>query len=389
MQPLANHAHAVLLFLPLLAAPLYADSVVLTPSRDATLFEINGDLANGAGQYLFVGRTNQPANVRALLHFDVTDRLPAGATISSVALRLTMDRTVAGNETATLHRVRSDWTEGSSDAGGQEGSGAAATPGSATWSHAAYDSATWNTPGGDYDPAARATQTIGGNGAYTWSSADMKADVQAWIDNPDSNFGWLLVGNESSNRTAKRFVSREHSSAAARPQLTIEYALPNAAPTVVDTPATVSLYVGTQTAAAVDPAGLFADADGDSLVYGVGLADSGIVAAALAAEGLRLTGIAVGATTVTITATDPSQAAAQISYAAEVHRLPGDFNDSGAVDFDDFFAFADHFGRSGDLLDPTYDLSPNGAVDFDDFFAFADAFGTTVDDDPLGLFAEP
>lgn len=60
--------------------------------------------------------------------------------------------------------------------------------------------------------------------------------------------------------------------------------------------------------------------------------------------------------------------------------LPGDFNDSGAVDFDDFFAFVDAFGQSADSF-PDFDLNGSGSgtsIDFDDFFAFVDAFGTSA-----------
>ncbi|HCL29021.1 MAG TPA: hypothetical protein DIC52_11350 [Candidatus Latescibacteria bacterium] len=60
--------------------------------------------------------------------------------------------------------------------------------------------------------------------------------------------------------------------------------------------------------------------------------------------------------------------------------LLGDFNDSGAVDFDDFFAFVDAFGGSADDF-PDFDLNDSGAgtfIDFDDFFRFVDAFGTTA-----------
>jgi len=58
--------------------------------------------------------------------------------------------------------------------------------------------------------------------------------------------------------------------------------------------------------------------------------------------------------------------------------LPGDFDGTGTVDFDDFFLFADAFGttRSSSTWSAMYDLDNSGAVDFDDFFLFADAFGT-------------
>ena len=50
-----------------------------------------------------------------------------------------------------------------------------------------------------------------------------------------------------------------------------------------------------------------------------------------------------------------------------------DFDNSGAVEFADFIAFASAFGST----DTTYDLSGNGTVDFTDFLIFAQAFGTS------------
>ena len=48
----------------------------------------------------------------------------------------------------------------------------------------------------------------------------MVADVQAWLDNPASNFGWLVLGDETAIATAKRFDTRE---SASPPMLTIEF----------------------------------------------------------------------------------------------------------------------------------------------------------------------
>lgn len=58
-------------------------------------------------------------------------------------------------------------------------------------------------------------------------------------------------------------------------------------------------------------------------------------------------------------------------------RNAGDFDHNGQVTFDDFFLFADAFGRKGGEagFDVDFDLSGNSLVDFDDFFLFADAFG--------------
>jgi hypothetical protein len=54
-----------------------------------------------------------------------------------------------------------------------------------------------------------------------------------------------------------------------------------------------------------------------------------------------------------------------------------DFDGSGNVDFDDFFIFANSYGKvPGDTgYDPTYDLDGSDEIDLGDFFIFADNFG--------------
>jgi hypothetical protein len=54
----------------------------------------------------------------------------------------------------------------------------------------------------------------------------MIADVQAWADAPGENYGWILIGDETSSTTVKRFDSRESSEEALRPILTVEYIPP-------------------------------------------------------------------------------------------------------------------------------------------------------------------
>ncbi|MBI2172831.1 MAG: hypothetical protein HYT73_01305 [Candidatus Aenigmarchaeota archaeon] len=54
-----------------------------------------------------------------------------------------------------------------------------------------------------------------------------------------------------------------------------------------------------------------------------------------------------------------------------------DYDRDGIVDFDDFFMFADAFGkRTGESgFNAKFDLDKDGVVDYTDFFAFADNFG--------------
>jgi hypothetical protein len=209
-----------------------AATIDLVPIQDNTLYETAGNApggvappSNGAGSYLFTGRILIGDLRRALIAFDVAGSLPSGGVVTEVSLTLQMSKTIAGSTPVGLHRVLSDWGEGASDAGGEEGAGAPAQPGDATWIHTFYPSSLWLTPGGDFVGSASATQSVGDNGLYTWQSTpQLVTDVQSWLDSPSTNFGWMVIGSESSPPTAKRFNSRENGSGV--PTLTITYQAP-------------------------------------------------------------------------------------------------------------------------------------------------------------------
>ena len=65
-----------------------------------------------------------------------------------------------------------------------------------------------------------------GDSPYTFASMPaLVADVQAWLDDPATNFGWMLMcETEEANFTARRFASREDTARA--PYVLIEYAPP-------------------------------------------------------------------------------------------------------------------------------------------------------------------
>lgn len=202
-------------------------SIALDPVADNTLYEsTTGDLSNGVGQHLFVGRTNQAALRRALLRFDVGAEIPSGSTINSVSLQLHVSRLRSGSDTVALHEVLASWGEGSSNAPGEEGAGTTATAGDATWLHRSFNTSQWSQVGGDFRAAASASQVVGGIGDYIWSSAQMVQDVQGWLDNSVGQFGWLLKGNESANGEVHRFDSRENPTTSFRPVLTVDFTPP-------------------------------------------------------------------------------------------------------------------------------------------------------------------
>jgi uncharacterized repeat protein (TIGR01451 family) len=208
--------------------------VNLTPSADDTLYQASSaspsqQLSNGAGQHFYVGETAQGANAlrRGAIKFDLS-AIPAGSTITGATLTLNMSLTVAGAQSVSLHRALMNWGEGTSNAGaggqGQgEGDGVGATTGDVTWFYSSFATQTWTTPGGDFVAAASASTSVGNVGSYQWTGAGLAADVQQWVNNGATNFGWILTGNESAARTAKQFDTRE---SANRPVLTINYVPP-------------------------------------------------------------------------------------------------------------------------------------------------------------------
>lgn len=211
------------------------------PSKDATLLEdSNGSVANALGD-LFAGRSRRTGDLkRSLLAFDLAGTIPAGATIDSVTLRLRVDKSESGSISFSLHELLANWGEGTSNAG-NSGEGTNATNGDATWLHTFYSGSLWTNPGGDFEPVASAIQTVGNEGLfYTWGSTpDLVGDVQGWLDDPGSNYGWALIGNESASadRMTKRFNSGEDSNSAYWPMLTVEYTAP------VPEPSTLAMII--------------------------------------------------------------------------------------------------------------------------------------------------
>ena len=195
------------------------------PSKDNTLFfSTDGNASNGAGPHFFAG-TIRTGNIRrGILAFDVS-AIPQGALVTEVTLTMKVSNAQGGAQDIGLYRVTADWGEAGSMATGPGlGQPAPAQTGDATWLHRFFNSASWTFPGGDFSFTMSASQSVTGTGSYTWgSTSEMIADVQLWVDDPDTNFGWIVMGNEGANQTAKRFDSKEHPTEGSRPLLTVTY----------------------------------------------------------------------------------------------------------------------------------------------------------------------
>lgn len=227
-HPITVPAILIMLLMPFVSS-WSQTTIEIEASKDNTLIEnAAGNLSNGSGDYLFAGKSSKGVIKRALVYFDIAGNIPAGSTINSAALHMTMSKTTSSAQGVSLHLVQHDWGEGASDAPAEEGAGASAGPGDATWLYSFYDTTLWEHEGGDFEPVATAELNIASAGDYTWGpDDDLAADVQHWFSDPASNHGWLLMGNESSDHTSKRFNSRNNDDAGTRPVLEVTYTGPD------------------------------------------------------------------------------------------------------------------------------------------------------------------
>ncbi|MBX3407133.1 MAG: multicopper oxidase domain-containing protein [Phycisphaeraceae bacterium] len=205
-------------------------TLVLEAAKDNTLYEdAAGALSNALGTHLYTGNQNSGQRRRAVIAFDVST-IPSGAAVQSVQLRMHCNQAQGSTVHATVHRLLADWGEGTSLAGGNEGSGGAATTGDATWLHRYHSTVFWSTPGGDFSGANSAMLMIPATtGFYTFTGAGLIADVQAWVNAAAPNAGWIIRGDEGSSSNTRRYSSRQSTTVANRPQLTVVYLPPQPA----------------------------------------------------------------------------------------------------------------------------------------------------------------
>ena len=168
------------------------------------------DNSSGTCDSIFAGNTDNGFARRALLRFDVGAQIPPGSTINSVTLTLTITR--GGNNADSimeLHPIDAAWVEGTEGCGTRGGGQGEPSTGGVTW----------NTQPGF--GASSGSAPVSGSNPVVWTSnTAMVADVQGWIDNPGSNNGWMVIGDEVNPTTARRFDSSEGGSV---PQLVVDF----------------------------------------------------------------------------------------------------------------------------------------------------------------------
>ena len=139
-----------------------------------------------------------------------------------------------------------DWTEGTGGSGSQT-RGSAAKANESTWNMRLAPSTPWSAPGGaapiDFEATPSASTPVTTRLAFA-STSQLVADVQAWVDDPSTNFGWILnTESEHMSGTARRFGSRESGTA---PSLVVTFtaAAPPTAPEITSQPQDQTVFAG-------------------------------------------------------------------------------------------------------------------------------------------------
>ena len=215
----------------------YGGTVTNLPVADTTLFQYSPDGNLGAATTLVVGTTANGAAGRALLRFACTN-IPPGAVIQSAELRFEVVKAPQMRPPEPsffeVRRMLAPWQEGQ----GQDLLGAPAKAGEATWNSRAHGSIPWAAAGGRLDSeiagtASGTSELVLRTGQYSVASTPpLVADVQRWVDQPESNHGWMLLSqSEAVQATARRLGSREEPFVA--PRLVVSFTPPPPPPSVV------------------------------------------------------------------------------------------------------------------------------------------------------------
>ena len=178
-----------------------ADTISLRPVADTTLFETAPNNNLGHEPTLVVGTTNKGLRDRALVRFDVAGKVPAGVVVISAQLTINVVKEsdiTAKNSSFELRRFLVSWVEGT-----KTGLTGAPARGECTWRARSAPDTFWAQPGAaetnEYSAASTPILPISTTGTFTFHSTPaLVADVQAWLDHPETNFGWLIRNDSES-----------------------------------------------------------------------------------------------------------------------------------------------------------------------------------------------
>ena len=180
-----------------------------TVGKDTHIYQWKTTWNFGADPNLVVAEEPPDSNQHLLLQFDLST-IPAEAKILTAKLELHSNVNSWGSTPIDIHRLTSDWTEGSNSGG---------TGAGANWTET-DTGATWSASGGDFDSSIIASAVS--PGAVGWMNWDITGLVSDWVSAKAPNYGMLL--RTSIAAEGAQFDSSDATDVTRHPKLTITYA---------------------------------------------------------------------------------------------------------------------------------------------------------------------
>src|SRR3990167_8586807 len=169
----------------------------------------NPNGTNGGNSNINVRSKSGDDNRRGFVKFD-TSSIVGGSEITKATLRLFLNNAPAASRTYEAYRITAGWAEGS---------------------------LTWNN-----QPvvAAGASSSVStGTSDNVWMEWDVTSDVQNFVNGVNTNYGWMIKDSSEDSSTSRQgqLNSSENSNELRRPQLVVDFAVPDDQPTKFKSPA--------------------------------------------------------------------------------------------------------------------------------------------------------
>jgi hypothetical protein len=193
---------------------------VVTSNKATTIKEGSANSNFGGNALLQLGGSTQRS---VLIYWDLAS-IPQGAEVLQAEMVVFLDDDTgdATNDSYAIHELLRSWEESNSTG--------------ASWNHAVRSSVSWTPPGatgvGDSSPVRLGMMPLGSDQAFSISleaplNAAGRSVVEKWINNPATNFGFLIDAESGSNNTME-FLSDDNTSNT--PQLRVIYLDPACQP---------------------------------------------------------------------------------------------------------------------------------------------------------------
>jgi hypothetical protein len=183
-----------------------------TTGKDTYIQENSNNTNYGSNTKMLVGKDGLGRNHKSLIEFNISS-IPAGNTVVSAKLQINVLYSSSDNNiTISLYRLTSPWNESE-----------------ATWSNRTI-SELWNTTGGSYAEEVDSLQFSNESRFYNFTITNL---VRNWVNGSYTNYGIILVSNDSSTGNRREIDSSDSTNSSARPKLVIDYT-ENAPPFIIN-----------------------------------------------------------------------------------------------------------------------------------------------------------